>query len=458
MKEDKNTPDPVVKVESPEDQPPTIKALGHPKMTKKKIIILSLIVLIVIGALLALFLLNNDNKSTTQTSPVSKSPSVKPTPKKDALLIYSTKLGKTSTVQTKNLAKDTTAVEVSFDEKYPFDTSSGNYWEAGKAAASLSPNGSELAYIRDDNLIVRNVTTDKENTIIKKTETNGSPDTVTVIKLDPAPTKKGGPGLSTISSPVWSRDGKHIGFSQGFYEGSGLAVINTSSKSYISLGDTFRYVDEVGLGSKLTLLPENKQLADLGIYGDYLVKEYIALVSPVISLDGKNLLAIQCPANQPLTGNDTYLESAFSAAEVENMKNLRDCGEPGDHTLINGSLSTGEYKQIGAGKFGNSIALQTGNVVYVAGSKNNGFKITRISLKEVSGSSILDSRELASLEDGETVEATILKTVSSLPIAEIYVKKGSSHSVKVVNLQSKKLVSSISLEANTGYDTLGISQ
>lgn len=424
-----------------------------PKKKRGRVLII-LFVLLLAGGAIAYFMTKEDKKPISNTA----AEPAKTDAKKNKALIYATKLDKTSKVHVKNLDTNTTAEETSFSEPFAFSPDSGNFWEAAKPSADLSHDGTELAYISDNNLIVRNIETEKEETIVKKTGTSGSEDTIPIITIDPAPPKVGGPGLSLISNPVWSRNSKDIGFSLGFYEGGAIQVINRADKSYTSLGDTFRYADMLGIpASKFTLLSENKALATLGIFGDYLVKEYSNLTAATITPDSKSLLAILCPVDLPKTGNSQYLESGLTAKDLAEQKSQRDCGETGDLSLININLTDGSYKEVGAGKFGFSLAQQP-DVVYVGGNKASGFNITKISLNGLAPSTVLDVKKLGELTPADTVEGALVKNTGDTPVAEIYIKNVGKQSVKIVNLKTEKLVTTIGLEANTGYTTLGLRQ
>lgn len=442
---------PISAEQSPEPQS------DKPKNSKRKLLWILLVLLLFVASTAAYYYYKKNNKPADS----SASKPVKTEVKKDETLTYATKLSKTGKVQVKNITKNTTAEEVSFAESYEYSPDSGNVWEFAKPSVDLNSDGTELAYINDNNLIVRDVKDNKEETIIKKvsSETYGGEGGITKITLDPAPPKVGGPGLSLISSPNWSREGKDIGFSMGFYEGGAVQVINRTTKEYAVLGDTFRYIEEEGIPtSKFTLLAENKPLAGFGLYGGYLVKEAGFLQVPTVTLDSKKDLAILCPKDQPGTGDSQYLESAMSAEELAEYKKRRDCGETGDRSLISIDLSDGSYKEVGTGKFGLSIALQSPDIVYVGGSKDSGHNVTKIYLSGSATSSSLDVKKLGELTADDTIEGTIVKNAGYTPVLEIYIKNNDKQSVKVVNLKTEKLVTSVDLEAKMGYTTLGLSQ
>ncbi len=425
-----------------------------PKKKSKKALIVFLFILVLLAGGAAAYLKINSRLKTSY-SPATQQPL--PKSQKPAVLTYATKTGKTTKVYVRDLTKKTTTEEVSFTEPYPFEPASGNYWEGGKPSGDVKADGTELAYATNNNIVIRNIATDKEETIVKSTDKDsaGGPP---VINVEPALPKVGGPGVSQISSPIWSRDGQNIGFSLGFYEGGGAAVINRKSKTYTAIGDTFRYINQDGIPSKFTLLPESKPLIQMGIFGSYLVKEYPYLNNPVISSDGKKLLATLCPADQPTTGYSTYLTTGITAKELADYKSQRDCNEPGDWTFISIDLGSGEYKEIGAGKFSNSVAIKGANDAYVSGSKAGGFAVTHISLSGSAPSESLNIGEISQLAKGDTIEGLVVKNVGITPIAEVYVVNAGKHAVKVVDLTLQKLLTTIDLDLNTAYNTLSLTQ
>ncbi len=422
-----------------------------PKDTKSKKPLLITLALFLVLSIIAYVLVNkkgaepnNSGQNSTQQSEA-----------KNPVLFYATKNGKTSKVFALDTTNGTTSEEVSFEETYEYREYEGNYWDSSKPDADLSPDGMELVYSADSNIVLRDINTDAEETIVKSTLKNPPTEVAPIEKVEPSPPETDGPGPSSLGDPVWSRDGKEIGFRIGHYEGSSYAVINRSAKTYTNLGNTFRYVNEEGLPDRLTILEESKPLLGMGIFAELLVKEYASLTGPTITLDNKRLLAILCPKNLPDSGHYQYLESAYKGAELENLRRQRDCGEEGSLTLISIDPQTGSYQQTGEGKFGHTVAVQENNDVIVSGSAAKDFDLLRIHLSGGDSEAIKIS-DVGEMKPGETIKAVILKNAGKTPIAEIYFEIDGKRAVKIVDLSEEKVVATIDLAANTVFNTVAL--
>ncbi len=436
------------------------------KKPKKKILLILLILICLTALATAVYLFMKPKQQTVQNQ--SQSEEQVKIVKSSGTLIYATRLNEVTSVQVKDLTKNQATEEFNFKEKKALDIDSLNANEAWSAGGYYAPpidlndSGTEFVYINNNNLIIRNKKTKQQTTLIKNTSQTNSNSEIQTITLNPAPPKVSGPGLSVIANPVWSRDGKYIGLELGYYEGGAIQVINKSSKKYIGLGDTFRYISELGVPvSRFSLLNQNAQLASLGIFGEYLVNEYNPLLSPAVTLDSKNLLAILCPLNLPNSGDATYDPSAFSAKDQSEMKRIRDCGEKGDKILISINLTNGTYKEIAKGEFEhtygvNSIALQSKDIIYVGGNKESSYKITKLSLANPKSTKLLDIKALGEISSSDKILGTIVKNVGTTPVLEIYFTRNNNQYVEIVNLSSEKLLTIIPLQAKMTYTTLGV--
>jgi hypothetical protein len=431
----------------PEDQVPQVKIHN----SHKKLIIIALVVIVLlVGFGVGAYVLMSNKPKAAKSNTTTQTPK---TVSKGSL-VYATKSGKTSKVTVLDLDKSTASEEVTFAEKSAFDPSSGNKWEGQAPAADVTADGATLAYLKEDDLIVRTIKTDAEKVVI-----DGTAGSETVpMKTDPVLPDVSGPAPALLGQPVWSRDGKQIGFLVGHYEGSSMAVIDPATKKFLPLGDTFRYVSEVGVPDKFTLETANKALAETGIFGSYLVKEYAGLQTSTITLDSKKLLTILCPLDEPSTGNSQYLTSDMSAAQLANHKALRDCGESEERTLISVNVADGTYAEVGKGKFAFSMAVDASNYVYLPGVAASSFNITRIGLSGGAASETLKTAELAALTAEDKIDHVTAKNLGKTPVAEVYSTKAGKQSVTVVNLATKKVIATIALDADTAYSTLGLSQ
>ena len=422
-----------------------------PEKSKKKLnVVLIIVLLIILGVGIFLYLMSNNESDKNSDQQTTGTPS-----EVDSTMLYATKTGKQAKIYTYNLTKKTTKEEFNFEESYELDTSSGNYWTAMGPAADATSDGKEVVYTDKSNLILHTMGKTNEDILIKSKLEEGSSAGTYIASTEPALPTLSGPGNMIITAPVFSRDGKYVGVSVGHQEGGSLVVFDRTTKSFLNLGNTFRYIDMEGIPAKFTLLSETKQLATLGIHAGYLVKESGYLTNPTISLDGKSVLAILCPENLPTTGNEQYSTVGMAAKELAESKSRRDCGEQGERTVITISLSDGTYKTIGSGNFGGGLALSNDRL-YVGGTSTAAHKVTKISMVDQTPSESIDLASLVSLETGQTISNVVLKNLGSVPYAQVYMTKADKNSVAVINLESKKVITTIELESKTAFKVLSV--
>jgi hypothetical protein len=372
-------------------------------------------------------------------------------------LVYAYKEGKKTEVKTLNLAASQKVVLFSFIESDPVPEGKIFYPHL-PPSVSINPAGDKFAYVEDDDLLIRNSdgTTEKLiDTTSKKKSSRGS---FIVLETNPEIPSSEGSGIMKLAAPEWSKDGATIGLIGRHYEGHTYHLFNLSTNQFINVGKTFEYIDETPLEDSFTIKSLAQPFRDHGVFPAQLLVPNSMVKGPIFSESRDSIYGIFCPLDLPNSGYHRYAtvvnnKKRYTEKQLSDRQSLRDCGEPGNRTLIKIDLDSGAYEELAEDRYSFSIAQAPDDGLFIALDEKGDFDVVKVSFD---GS---DSERLGILDkagiDKESVKHVLVRDISN-PVAEIYFEADGKHHVAVMHLDSGDKIATFWVEEVSQFVVLAL--